>query len=199
MKIDEISKLTLQIIPIIISIIALIYSNINSRKANKLAVESLALQEKIKKIELLKEIEIDYNKVRDARQIMEGIIYEWGKREIDPYVKASNWTENERNDFINFYNSNYHTPDFESKNRKKCNKIIAYINELDKLAFKLKDNQNIIDDVMRIISTDIINDKNYISVYYDAHKLKDKNFHKEYWTMVQNLIRKAENYLVKKE
>lgn len=187
-------SLTKDIIAISISAISLfiaIYALFSSRKTAKKT-------SKIEASNILAEI---HEKINEGRRVMQDIYRHWEKK-VNSSISTSELllSQNvmERNDLINFYNSNYHTMQSGTPERNKSNQIHCYLHEIHHLWVRHEDKEFTLEEIFKRFYVAISMDKDLLKIFIEAHWQEhgelEKNIDNRFWNNVPKFIEASEKW-----
>lgn len=178
----------MDIASVILSVVAILISIWTFTKTHRL--------EKSTKLDHLQE------KLLKPRQIMYEVFEKW--RKSYPFDDNENFLRDEinadaRQNFIDFYNENYHRKPPKSNERLMSNEIHIYLHELDKLWHKYLSREISEQDIRRRFTNSINLDSSLLLTYLEAH-WQEHNEHqkpseKRFWRYVPTIIERARQWV----
>jgi hypothetical protein len=173
-----------------ISLVISVWAFINSRKADF----------KASKVEASNRLSQVHDKTRSGRQVMNDIFMFWSKTEGRPKTPASLCSvENDqaKNDFLDFYNKNYHSQPNGTEGRKLSDEIHTYLHELHHLWRRCLNKEFMEEQVMETFSSAINMDSELITLYLEAHWKEhgelNKDLNSRFWKYVPAIVDKAKS------
>lgn len=184
MNTKDIISLSISFAGFIVSIFAFV----NSRRASIRSV----------KVEASNRLSQTQEKIRTGRKVMNDIFTLWanteGKyRKPDFLLAAGN--EQEKNEFLDFYNKKYHSKPNGTEERKLSDEIHTYLHELHHLWSRHLDKEFSEENIMERFSPAINMDSHLITLYLEAHWKEHNELNKEinarFWKYVPVIVEKA--------
>ena len=164
---------------LIVSIMALFRSNITASKTVK-------LQRTI-------QLSNYHDKVMLGRQAMETIFRNWATNNIKSIIECN---EDDKNNFIAFYNENYHHGSDDSK-KALSNEVHRYLSRLNHLWQDSQNNTFEIEEIMLRFGDGMCIDEQYTLLYLRAHQ--EAHSEQVFWQGIPLIIEASKNWQSQRE
>jgi hypothetical protein len=151
------------------------------------------------------EINLDalYREFSTYRKTMLQILYEWGKSVSKDQSKINaqavfDYSPEEKENFIAYYNKYYHTQPPNNPNRKLSDNVHLYLKQLHDLKVNIDDQKFDKTKVLEKIGHGLNMDSELINLYLKAHwiehKVDDIPIQKRFWHKTLDLIEDSKSW-----
>ncbi len=185
METKDILSFSISIISTIIAIYALIVSHRASKKAAK-----------IESSNILSEI---HDKIRNGRQAMRDIFDIWLKeknKRISPDELLLEENNNEKEDFIKYYNKNFHRSPSGKLAKNQSDEIHQYLHQVHHLWERYENKEFAKEAIMTKFKVAIKMDKTLLQLFLEAHwrehKVHEKPLRNRFWSNVPKFIEEVD-------
>lgn len=129
-----------------------------------------------------------HEKVRPGRRAMSEIYDLWNKGKKG----AMELSEEERQEFMEFYNEGFHRKPSETPERKKSDAIHVYLHQLHHIWRRLTEKEFTKEEVLNVFGVSIDMDSHLINLFSDAHWKEHQE--KIFWQNIPEIVKAANEW-----
>ncbi len=171
---------------LLVSLLAIMFAYKTASTANDLASTANTLASRSDKVERRVVLSGIHAEVSPGRQAMETIVQRWSTQRRKDFAERD---QSDENDFVLFYNENYHNESVGTTKKSLSNGIHQYLYQLDQLWLDIRSGSFDSDEVMKMFGDGLCMDEEYIRIYLRAHREAHQG--KCFWEHVPEIVEAA--------